>query len=317
MPNLISAPTSSHRCWAFDSRRWLGYQPRRDDIIIATNPKCGTTWTQRIVSMLVLQTTAPRPLFEVSVWIDARMFQPLEDALATLDGQTHRRFIKTHLPLDALPFYDDVRYIHVARDGRDAFMSYHNHRHSFTEGALQRFDGIGMADAALGRVYPRCPDDPRAWFRDWLHGRVDAGTEHDPQKSNFFHTEASYWAERHRPNMLMVHYNDLKADLDGEMRRIAEFLEIETPPDLWKEMVAAADFSAMRRDSTSLLPAMTRTFNGGPQQFIYRGTNGRWRDVLSEDDLAAYDARVAETLPPACARWLETGRLVAGDPRAL
>ena len=30
-------------------------------------------------------------------------------------------------------------------------------------------------------------------------------------------------------------------------------------------------------------------FVGGADTFLYKGTNGRWRDVLTADELAAYD----------------------------
>ena len=42
-----------------------------------------------------------------------------------------------------------------------------------------------------------------------------------------FHHVATFWAERDEPNLLLVHYNDLKADLDGEMRRVAAFLGVD------------------------------------------------------------------------------------------
>jgi aryl sulfotransferase len=48
-------------------------------------------------------------------------------------------------------------------------------------------------------------------------------------------------------------------------------------------------------------------FEGGGDTFIYKGTNGRWKDVLDEDDLALYEQAMANTLPPDCARWLEQG----------
>jgi len=58
-----------------------------------------------------------------------------------------------------------------------------------------------------------------------------------------------------------------------------------------------------------------RFFDGGAKSFLFKGTNGRWRDVLTPDELAAYASRLAEVLPPAAARWLEGGRHAA-DPRA-
>ena len=57
---------------------------------------------------------------DVSPWIDCRFVEPIEDTLARIEAQQHRRFLKSHLPADGLPLFDAVRYIHVARDGRDA-----------------------------------------------------------------------------------------------------------------------------------------------------------------------------------------------------
>jgi len=85
-----------------------------------------------------------------------------------LEAQTHRRFIKTHLPMDALPVYDQVRYIHTARDGRDACMSYMNHLNSHTADAWARFDANGLNDPTIGTTMPRPPKTPREFFSYWL-----------------------------------------------------------------------------------------------------------------------------------------------------
>ena len=53
----------------------------------------------------------------------------------------------------------------------------------------------------------------------------------------------------------------------------------------------------------------------GGDSFLHKGTNGRWRDVAAKEDLALYDAKVAAQFSPALARWVEHGRLRAGDPR--
>ena len=71
----------------------------------------------------------------------------------------------------------------------------------------------------------------------------------------------------------------------------------------------------MKRDADSLLPELEAGFTGGAQTFVNKGTNERWKDVLTPDELAMYDRAVARALTPDCARWLETGSL-AGDPKA-
>jgi len=296
-----------------DSRRWAGYKPRENDVIIATAPKVGTTWMQQIVNLLIFQSPEPRRLMEFSPWIDCRFRGPIEQMLSIIEAQTHRRFLKSHLPLDALPIYDEVRYIHVARDGRDACMSLLNHYNSFTPESLETFDKIGLSDETIGRTFPRLPKTRREFF---LHWNGDSENDSALRVSDFFfRLERSFWTERRRPNLLLVHYNDLKADLSGEMKRIAEFLGISTPDSLWPSLVEAASFEAMKRDGGTLMPQAERLFIGGAQTFFYKGTNSRWREVLTDADVDLYDRKIKTELSPALIRWLTEGRLGAGDPR--
>lgn len=303
----MPAASRVYRTWGIDSRRWESFVPRPGDIVIATYPKCGTTWMQRIVGLLIFQNTDPLPLMDVSVWIDRRFGASLEDTLARADAQPHRRFFKSHLPADGLPLYDEVRYIHVARDGREACLSFCNHIASYTPWMLEQLDSAGLADETIARRYPRLPAEPAEFFHRWL---TDGGlpTASDGAVGmSFFHLEHTWWDERRRENVLLVHYADLKADLAGEMRRIAQFLGIAVPDQHWPELVEAAGFEAMRRSGDVLLGGGTKVFRGGGDTFFHRGQTGRWRGVFRDDDLAVYAAKCA-ALPEGCARWLEVGR---------
>jgi aryl sulfotransferase len=315
MPTLLRPATREYRAFAYDSRRWANYKPRDNDIVIATYPKCGTTWTQRLVSMLVFRSAAPCALSEVSPWIDRRFGPGAEETLAKLEAQTHRRFIKSHLPLDALPIYDTVKYIHVARDGRDACMSFHNHSSSFTPGALEDMDRIGLGDETIGRPYPRVTAAFRPFYFDWINEAPWETTLCPLSQTNFFDFETTFWSERRRENVLLVHYNDLKQDLEGELRRLAAFLDIDIAEELWPQFAAAGSFEAMRRDGDDLMPEAARAWKGGAKTFLNKGTNGRWRDLLTPEDIALYTDKAKRELPPACAQWLEHGRLATADPR--
>ncbi|MBI1330439.1 MAG: sulfotransferase domain-containing protein [Alphaproteobacteria bacterium] len=304
------------RSWTTDSRRWAHYVPRQGDAVIATYPKCGTTWMQQIVSQLVFQDGAARPIQSISPWIDQR-FAPIDKVMEEIGAQDHRRFLKSHLPSDALPLHEGVKYIHVSRGGLDAFMSWHNHQSGYVETALQMMDWAGMQDETIARPLPRVAKEPHAFFQTWMQEGPDARFADDMPATFYFHTARSWWADRHRPNVLLVHYNDLKADLEGEMKRIASFLSIAVEEPLWDSMLRAASFDFMRENGASLLPRAAMAWDKGHERFFNLGTNQRWRTALTSDDIARYEARAAQELSPGLARWLEHGRLATADPREL
>ncbi|MFT4294212.1 MAG: sulfotransferase domain-containing protein [Micropruina sp.] len=110
-----------------DSSRWSAIKLRTDDVIISTPSKCGTTWVQMICALLIFGTELPGRLTELSPWVDMRL-RPLADLQSRLSAQQHRRFLKTHTPLDGLPTLDGVTYIVAGRDPRDVAVSMDRHR---------------------------------------------------------------------------------------------------------------------------------------------------------------------------------------------
>ena len=313
---LVRAATKERRSWTTDSRRWAHYRPRPDDIVIGTSAKCGTTWMQQIVSLLVFQSPEPRDIQNESPWIDFRV-RPVEEVAERIEQQDHRRFLKSHLEFDALPIYDGIRYIHVARDGRDAFVSWYNHSRHYTQLSIDTQNAAGLADETIAKPMPLPGESIREFFQVWMTDGPEARLANDFPAQRYFEIEKSYWAERKRPNLLMVHYNDLLADLAGEMRRIAVFLDIEIAEEKWPAIVDAAGFKYMREHGATLMPRAVMGWDKGTDRFLNRGTNGRWRDVLTPEDIALYEARVRRKLSPSLAGWLECGSRATSDPRAL
>ena len=285
-----------YRNAVWDNARWQGFEPRRGDIFVCTPSKCGTTWMQNIVaSLLWPDGDLPGPLFVVCPWIEASFMMPADAMHQMLKAQTHRRAMKSHTPADGIPWFDEAKYINVVRDGRDAFMSWCNHSERMKIAHLLR-----ERAASEGLTAPKTFDgDYRSYFHYWL------------QENNFFDVAASYWALRGKPNLLFTHYNDLKADLEGEMRRVAAFLDIDVEESKWPAVVERCTFESMHNSETKIAD-FDQLFEGGVKGFIFKGTNGRWRDVLTEDDVAAYHARIAELLPPDAAKWVEGGRHAIG-----
>jgi aryl sulfotransferase len=192
-------------------------------------------------------------------------------------------------------------------------MSYHNHCTGFSDTAHAAMDAQGVAIPEIAVPYPRPPADPHGFFRRWLRDPTFSPFD-DWTCAEYFELQRSYWAVRQQPNVLMVHYNDLKADLDGEMRRIAAFIGVETPAALWPDLVEAASFAAMQRDGQTILGIAAQSWKNGGKTFMNKGTNQRWREVLTDADLADYDAAADAGMSPALRTWVEGGTLVAGDP---
>jgi aryl sulfotransferase len=254
--------------------------------------------------MLVFKSAAPRPILEDSPWLDLRA-RDLKAMLERIEAQTHRRSLKAHLPFDALPVYQGVKYIHIGRDGRDAAMSFHNHLANFSADMIQRHNEVSRADEKFGDDWPPVPESAAEFFSGWV---ADGGGALGDEGASFFNVENSYWAARNENYMLLVHYNDLKTDRDGEMRRIAEFLNIDIPATVWPELIAAASFEAMKAQGQELLPNAHRAFVGGAARFLHKGTNGRWQGTVLSADLERYDAQVAAFFTPGLAHWVSNGR---------
>lgn len=288
-----------------DSPRWDLFKPRPGDIVVSTSYKAGTTLMQTIiVNLIYADSAAPEPLLGVTPWLDMRM-DPLEPMLEKLEAQTRRRCIKTHLPLDGLPFYDEVKYVVVGRDGRDVFMSLLNHYGRHTQAFVELLNGPGR----VGDPFPAYDGDAHALWANWTtRGWFDWESDGWPYWSHLHHAK-TWWEFRRLPNIKLVHYGDCLADLESEMRGIAEFLDIEISERDWPRLVHACRFDTVRANPERVINETHAGFawEGGAKTFINKGTNGRWREFLSPDELKLYDAAVARTLSPDCARWLEFG----------
>jgi aryl sulfotransferase len=281
----------------FDSTVWNGFRFRDDDIVIATYAKAGTTWTQQIIAQLLFADADQLPVADMSPWLDLRV-PPNEVKLAALEAQTHRRFIKTHLPVDALVYSPRARYLYLARDGRDVVWSlYHHHANA---NALW-YQALNDTPGRVGPPMEKPPASIQQYFLDWLDRD---GHPFWP----FWENVASWWAIRELPNLLLLHFAELRADLPGQMRRVAGFLDIAIDEKRFATMVEHCGFAWMKANATRSTPLGGAFWDGGAETFINRGTNGRWREVLTAEDNRRYEAMALEKLGAECAAWLASGR---------
>ena len=277
----------------FDSTIWNDFAFRDNDIVIATYAKSGTTWVQQIVSQLLFDGAENLAVAEMSPWLDLRV-PPKSVKLPMVEAQTHRRFIKTHLPVDALVFSPRAKYLYIGRDGRDVVWSMYNHHATANEFWYQ---ALNDTPGRVGPPIEKPPSSIRQYFQDWMDRD---GHPFWP----FWENIAIWWAIRDLPNVLMLHFAELKADMPGQIRRIADFLEIPIKPERWPAIVSHCGFDYMKANAVQSVPLGGAFWDGGAQSFVHKGTNGRWRDILTAEDNARYEKLAREKLGAECAAWL-------------
>src|SRR5690242_21919068 len=89
------------------------------------------------------------------------------------------------------------------------------------------------------------------------------------------------------------------------MRYIAARLGIAITETAWPDLVQAATFAVMKGRAGELAPEASHDgFYHDCSQFFHSGSTGQWRQVLSEEELPRYAARVAACAPPDLAAWI-------------
>ena len=296
-----------YRSNLMDSSRWLRFSPRAGDIIISTPEKSGTTWMQMICALLVFgRTTFDQPLDRISPCLDFQI-RAIEEVIADLDAQRHRRFVKTHTPRDGLPDEARITYICVGRDPRDVGISWMHHFDNLDVRALFRARGraVGNDDLPeLLRDWAPPPTDPLERFWRWVDAEPSARGLRLTSLAAVMQHLTSYWEVRDRPNVVLVHYSDLQRDLEGEMRQVARRLGIEVDEDRWPELVAAAGFEAMRARADEIAPDASSGALQSNEAFFRSGTDGQWRALLDDAGRRRYAERVAQLAPADLVEWV-------------
>lgn len=239
------------------------YAARPGDVFVATYPKCGTTWVQYIVYLL-LHEAKPLPAEGRLTDVFPHLEEVGREVVAALPEP---RLIKTHLPLERTPWHDEAKYLFVVRNPFDCAVSFFHH----TRGFVRHYD---FADGTWD-----------TFFECFLAGEVDFG--------DYFDHLLSWWPRRDAPNVLLLTYERLASAPEEGIRRIAAFLggraaALAAEPALLERVVRQSSFEGMRADQdrwSSRRPA-------DMPAFVRKGVVGDWRGIFSP----AQARRLAEKL---------------------
>lgn len=241
----------------FQLRRCFLWSTRPTDIFLCTYPKSGTTWLQMILYQLQTDGDMERiPHLSIAI-------PHFEESALPIEGLPNPRVFKSHLPFWAVP--KGGKMIYVTRDGQDVANSFFHHMQTVKlyKGSFDQF------------------------FDAFLAGRV-------PYRSWFAHL-AGWSKARSRPDVLVVHYEDMLADLEREVRRIAAFCGIPIDETQMPRILERCSFAYMKTQEDKLdvgtyerhLQAMISA-RQTDVMFIREGKKGKGRDRLSEAQRARY-----------------------------
>jgi aryl sulfotransferase len=292
--NKIILPTLEIKRNHIDSSMWQDFIFRPDDIFIGSYAKSGTTWLQTIIAQLIFNGQENLNVANMSPWIDMSIPSKREKFLLC-ESQKHRRFLKFHVPYEALIFSLEAKYLYIARDGRDVLWSLWNHHAKAND---IYFNEINNPEILVGDPFPMMDLSIREYFNRWLEKDGYPYWE-------FFSNIKSWWdASQKNSNVLLVHYSDLLQNKERVIKDIALFLNFDVNNLNWEKILEHTSFSYMKEHADLFSPLNGNLWEGGGKTFINKGTNNRWRDILNEQDNLKYERLCLERLGLTCSRWL-------------
>ncbi len=241
----------------------------------------------------------PGRLDDLSPWLDMRTRSD-DEVLAHLDAQEHRRFVKTHTPLDGVPEWNDATFVAVARDPRDVFVSWEHHMANIDTKQFATVIGESGGLDALVEFHR----DPLPTVEErldlWLvndEPNVSMSLAHVLGHAN------NAWERRQSPNVQLFHFHDMSTDRVSTMTRLAAAVGLETTCEHIEALADEASFDKMRSRADDLAPNTKRIFTD-PALFFRSGDGGDWRSLMTPERESIYWRRIDQLTTPEVSDWL-------------
>jgi hypothetical protein len=243
------------------------FEPKPNDVMVCSYLKAGTNWTMHIALQIAHRGKAEFDhIHDLVPWVEvpprSRFSVPLTDDSVWQNSPTKLRIVKTHLPMSKLVYTPEARYIWVVRDPKDVFVSgYH-----FVRSIM------------LGPLMPSV----RTWLKHNLSDKLSIGSWAEHLRGG--------WELRHKPNLLFLTFEEMKADLRGAVARIAELMEVDLTPDEFEDVVRQTTYEHMKSidykfDTNGLSPPWAAPRGA----MVRRGQRGSASELLSEEEQARVD----------------------------
>jgi len=290
---LIAPAARSYGGGITRPERWETWVPNKGDILVCTPPKCGTTWTQTMLAMLVHGgAELPAKLPVLSPWVDADLGVPANEVADALAAQKGRRVVKTHTPADGFPIWDGVTVISVYRHPLDVFFSLR--KHTANSSNISADDPYDLPLSQSIRTYVSKLSDCHNFGEETLMTMA-------------IHYSNTVLSGR-LPDLKVFHYADMVRDGRRTVEALAAAAGIEASARVIGTVTKATAFGAMKAKAADYAPVGGTGFWKDDTKFFDSASSGKWSGKLSEEELALYRERLEELIPDARARdWLEGG----------
>ncbi|KAG5678030.1 hypothetical protein PVAND_007737 [Polypedilum vanderplanki] len=250
--------------------RIKNFEVFEDDTWIVTYPKCGTTWTQEMVWMILnnlnYEQAMKEDLYKRSPFLEwAGIINNFDmDFVDICQKLSRPRLIKSHLPLFLLPdqlWTVKPKIIYVARNPKDVAVSfYHHHCH------LHAYKGTK---------------------EDFFEAFAKDLTLYYPFNSHVL----EFWKIRNNSNILFLFYEDMKKDLENEVKKTMEFLGKKYSQDEIEKLCKHLSFDSMKQNKMinkndeirMLKEAAGEKYSEEEFSFIRKGQVGAYKSEMSAE----------------------------------